>query len=47
MREYLFGVYRKELEENGCNYRIISGKGNSRLLHAIQAVDSFHKIVET
>ncbi len=40
MREKLFEIYRNELEYYGCNYVIVSGKGNERLENALKAVES-------
>jgi len=39
-REYLFDLYKKELEKRNFDYRIISGSGEARLEAAIKCVDS-------
>jgi NadR type nicotinamide-nucleotide adenylyltransferase len=38
-REFLFNLYKKELEKMGMNYRIVSGVGEERLKNAITVVD--------
>ncbi|SRR5258705_7826211 len=40
-REYLFDLYKKELEKRNFDYRIISGSGEARLEAAIKCIDSF------
>ncbi len=39
MRRELFVMYQHLLDENKCNYRIVSGLGDERLLNAIRFVD--------
>ncbi len=39
-REYLFGLFVKELEHLNFHYRIVKGKGNERLKNAITFVDN-------
>ncbi len=39
MRRELFVMYQHLLDENKCNYRIVSGLGDKRLLNAIRYVD--------
>lgn len=38
-REFLFNLYKKELDDLGMNYRIVSGAGEERLKNAITIVD--------
>jgi NadR type nicotinamide-nucleotide adenylyltransferase len=38
-RSYFFQVYKKELEHMGVDFVIISGTGETRLKHAINAID--------
>jgi NadR type nicotinamide-nucleotide adenylyltransferase len=38
-REFLFNLYKKELEKTGMNYRIVSGVGEERLKNAINFVN--------
>lgn len=40
IREYLFGLYKSELETNGFPFVIITGTGDERLQHAVDAVDA-------
>jgi NadR type nicotinamide-nucleotide adenylyltransferase len=47
MRERLFQMYRQELEKYGFRYSVIRGKGNGRLLNAIEAVESeLHRLTQ-
>src|ERR1041385_7198187 len=39
-REYLFALYKKEMEKRNFVYRIISGSGEARLATAIRQIDS-------
>lgn len=39
LRQYFFNWYRKELEEYGLRYSVVSGKGEERLQCAINAVE--------
>lgn len=39
-REYLFDLYKKELEKRNFNYGIVSGTGEARLAAAIRQIDS-------
>lgn len=49
LRQFFFDWYRRELEDYGFPYRVISGQGNQRLNNAIRAIDEFfpesHEIV--
>jgi len=38
-RDYLFNLYKKELEKNNFNYHIVRGSGEERLKNAITFVD--------
>ena len=40
IREYLFNQYKKEIEKNKFNYKIISNLDNERLENAIKIVDN-------
>ncbi len=40
-REYLFGLYKKELVDFGCEFGIVQGLGNDRLKNAIRLVDNY------
>lgn len=42
-RKYFFDLYEKELINRKFNYEIISGIGEKRLLHAVNAIDTFIK----
>ena len=42
-RKAIFALYRRLLEEIKANYIIISGKGDLRLSHALEAIDNFCK----
>jgi len=39
LREYFFNWYRKELEDYGFNYLVVSGLGEDRLGSAVEAVE--------
>ena len=43
MREYFFNWYKKELEDYGFPYRVVSGQKEERLKNAIQLTDQFFK----
>lgn len=38
-RDFLFGLYKKELERLGANFKIVNGSGDDRLKNAIGYVD--------
>jgi NadR type nicotinamide-nucleotide adenylyltransferase len=40
-REYLLGLYKKELVDFGCEFGIVQGLGNERLKNAIRLVDNY------
>jgi nicotinamide riboside kinase len=40
-REYLMGLYKKELEDFQCEFGIVQGLGNERLKNAIRLVDNY------
>jgi nicotinamide riboside kinase len=40
-REYLMGIYKRELIHFGCEYGIVRGTGNERLKNAIAQVDNY------
>ncbi len=40
LRQYFFNWYRKELEDYGFNYSVVSGQGEERLMSAVNAVES-------
>ena len=41
MREKLYYMYKKELDDLGCKYNVITGIGEDRLNHAIDAVNQY------
>jgi len=41
MRHILLEMYRKEMEERGFAYRLVTGTGEQRLQHAIRHVDEY------
>ena len=41
MREHFMNLYRKELEERGVNFRVISGLGEERFENAVKACEDF------
>jgi nicotinamide riboside kinase len=41
MREYLLGLYKKELIDFGCEYGIVQGSGDARLKNAIRLVENY------
>jgi len=41
LREYLFGLYKNELENRGVEFEIISGVGQKRLKKAILAIEHY------
>jgi NadR type nicotinamide-nucleotide adenylyltransferase len=47
MRERLYSMYRKVLDQFGLNYRIISGRGGNRLGTAVDAVDELLRGLKT
>jgi len=40
LREYFMNWYRRELENYGFNYRVVSGEGDVRLKNAIAAIEN-------
>lgn len=42
-REYFFEWYRKEIEQTGKPYVIVNGTGNTRLINAINSINTFTK----
>jgi NadR type nicotinamide-nucleotide adenylyltransferase len=40
-REYLLGLYKKELIDFGCEFGIVQGLGDERLKNAIRLVDNY------
>jgi nicotinamide riboside kinase len=40
-REYLLGLYKKELVDFGCEFGIVQGLGQERLKNAIRLVDNY------
>lgn len=42
-RQYIYNLFVKELEQNGCNYKVIKGIGEQRLKNAINFVDELLK----
>ena len=42
-RKAIFALYQDFLEEINANYFIVSGKGDLRLSHALEAIDNFCK----
>jgi nicotinamide riboside kinase len=40
-REYLLGIYKKELVDFGCTFELVQGLGNERLKNAIRLVDNY------
>jgi nicotinamide riboside kinase len=40
-REYLMGLYKKELADSGCEFALVQGLGNERLKNAIRLVDNY------
>jgi NadR type nicotinamide-nucleotide adenylyltransferase len=40
-REYLLGIYKKELVQFGCEFGIVQGSGDERLKNAIRLVDNY------
>lgn len=45
-RSELFVIYENLMVKNNCNYRIINGKGKTRLQNAINAVDELLKAIQ-
>lgn len=43
-REYFLEIWKKELNELGANYMLISGQGNDRLQHGLDAVKTHLRI---
>jgi NadR type nicotinamide-nucleotide adenylyltransferase len=41
MREKLYSVYEKELQDMGCRYVVVTGTDSVRLIHAIEAIERF------
>jgi NadR type nicotinamide-nucleotide adenylyltransferase len=41
MRKVLFNIYKKELEDRGLKYKIVSGTGNERTKNAIEIINNF------
>ncbi len=42
MRQYLFDIYRSELDKSGFPYAVVSGQGNARLENAVKIIQDFH-----
>lgn len=40
LRQYFFNWYRKELEDYGFRYSVVSGQGEERLMSAVNAVEN-------
>lgn len=42
-REELYRIYRKELEQAGCPFEVVTGLGEDRLGNAVKIVESYQK----
>lgn len=42
-REELYRIYRKEMEQYGCRFEVVTGLGEERLHNAVKLIDNFIK----